>query len=151
MPQLLCCPRGSFAKIFFAKLLKSLFLRKFTDTKFSIKHILSPIIVIMLTIAGRKFLELYTILWHTDLLSRGVWLKCLVSNVRLCWLMPELNNIISINNVNKLLIYIITIKGWASGEWKAQKRGIIRLLEIDRENSQLQWSQYWYNLRIYLF
>ena len=52
-------------KYFFAKLLKSPFSRKFTDTKISrytvFKFILSPILVIMSTIPGKKSLELYAI------------------------------------------------------------------------------------------
>ena len=35
MPRLLCCPRGSFAKIFFMKLLKLPYLRKFSDAEIS--------------------------------------------------------------------------------------------------------------------
>ena len=33
MPHLICCPHGSFVKIYFTKLLKSQFSRKFSDIK----------------------------------------------------------------------------------------------------------------------
>ena len=47
MPHLLYCPRGTFAKIIFTKLLKSPFLQKFSNVKFSQYTVYSIVIIII--------------------------------------------------------------------------------------------------------